>query len=218
MKKGDKVEAADPDTGKHREGHTVTAALVNHDYDLIDVAIRQADGAVTTLHTTAKHPFWNDTRHMWVPAGKLKAGDALNTVDNTQVHVVKVKIRPGDRDMYNLTVANLHTYYVLAGRTPVLVHNNNGSCDVWRTEFDNFPKGEQKHVRQVSDEQTMRDAFERWTTGAEQLPARGPKIPEVYRLEDGTVIQWRTASASGRSGNRYCARQRWKNIEGALAS
>lgn len=38
VKKGDKVEAADPDTGKHREGHTVTAALVNHDYDLIDVA------------------------------------------------------------------------------------------------------------------------------------------------------------------------------------
>jgi hypothetical protein len=27
--------------------------------------------------------------------------------------------------MYNLTVAELHTYYVIAGNTPVLVHN----CD-----------------------------------------------------------------------------------------
>ncbi|GHA77620.1 hypothetical protein GCM10010345_94030 [Streptomyces canarius] len=27
--------------------------------------------------------------------------------------------------MYNLTVSDLHTYYVLAGETPVLVHNSN---------------------------------------------------------------------------------------------
>ena len=40
-------------------------------------------------------------------------------------------------------------------------------------------------------------AFEKWTAGAERLPARGPKIPDVYKLEDGTVIQWRGASRSG---------------------
>ena len=28
--------------------------------------------------------------------------------------------------MHNLTVDNLHTYYVLAGTTPVLVHNEGG--------------------------------------------------------------------------------------------
>ncbi|MDT5036218.1 MAG: Pretoxin domain, partial [Micromonosporaceae bacterium] len=28
--------------------------------------------------------------------------------------------------MLNLTVAYLHTYYVLAGNTPVLVHNDGG--------------------------------------------------------------------------------------------
>ncbi|MDX2853096.1 polymorphic toxin-type HINT domain-containing protein [Streptomyces sp. PA03-3a] len=141
VKKGDKVEAADPDTGKHREGHTVTATLVNHDYDLVDVAIRQADGAVITLHTTAKHPFWNDTRRTWVPAGKLKAGDALNTVDNTQVRVVKVTIRLGDRDMYNLTVADLHTYYVLAGATPVLVHNSQTCGPIYENPGHHDPVG-----------------------------------------------------------------------------
>lgn len=30
--------------------------------------------------------------------------------------------------MYNLTVERLHTYYVLAGATPVLVHNSGGLC------------------------------------------------------------------------------------------
>jgi hypothetical protein len=33
---------------------------------------------------------------------------------------------------YNLTVEGLHTYYVLAGQTPVLVHNS--SCTVYRTQ------------------------------------------------------------------------------------
>ncbi|MFD9265381.1 hypothetical protein ACFWB1_26590 [Streptomyces goshikiensis] len=86
---------------------------------------------------------------------------------------------------------------MLAGETPVLVHNSNGLCGVWQSEFDNLPKGKQGHVREMPDEETMRGAFERWTAGAEQLPARGPKIPNVYRLQDGTVIQWRTASTSG---------------------
>jgi hypothetical protein len=31
--------------------------------------------------------------------------------------------------MYNLTVAGVHTYYVLAGYTPVLVHNSCGISD-----------------------------------------------------------------------------------------
>ncbi|AZP23345.1 hypothetical protein EJC51_20175 [Streptomyces aquilus] len=31
----------------------------------------------------------------------------------------------GDARTYNLTVDDLHTYYVLAGQTPVLVHNSN---------------------------------------------------------------------------------------------
>jgi hypothetical protein len=35
--------------------------------------------------------------------------------------------------MYNLTVKDLHTYYVLAGQTPVLVHN--AGCDEWAATF-----------------------------------------------------------------------------------
>jgi hypothetical protein len=34
----------------------------------------------------------------------------------------------GAGEMRDLTVADTHTYYVLAGKTPVLVHNNN--CDL----------------------------------------------------------------------------------------
>ncbi|MFJ3822033.1 HNH/endonuclease VII fold putative polymorphic toxin [Streptomyces nodosus] len=125
IKTGDKVETADPGSGRHEGPRVVTATHVNHDYDLIDLDIRQADGTLATIHTTYKHPFWDDTRHAWIPAGQLTVGHALNTAANTHVYVANVKVRPGDRDMYNLTVADLHTYYVLAGETPVLVHNSN---------------------------------------------------------------------------------------------
>ncbi|MEH0511674.1 DUF5615 family PIN-like protein [Streptomyces sp. B21-106] len=40
-------------------------------------------------------------------------------------YAVAVNDQVGSADMYNLTVDDLHTYYVLAGETPVLVHNSN---------------------------------------------------------------------------------------------
>ncbi|MFR9797801.1 polymorphic toxin-type HINT domain-containing protein [Streptomyces sp. MS06] len=124
IKVGDKVESANPGNGRHQGPHKVTATLVNHDYDLVDLRIRRPDGSMDTLHTTAKHPFWDETLHAWVAAGGLRVGHALSTADDHQVQVDKVTPRSGDRDMYNLTVDDLHTYYVLAGETPVLVHNS----------------------------------------------------------------------------------------------
>lgn len=34
-------------------------------------------------------------------------------------------------------------------------------------------------------------------SGVDLLPPRGPKVPEVFKLDDGTVVQWRTGSRSG---------------------
>ncbi|MEU6275237.1 polymorphic toxin-type HINT domain-containing protein [Streptomyces populi] len=124
IKPGDRVESADPTTGKHRGPRSVEARLVHHDNDLVDVVIRGADGHEATLHTTSRHPFWDDTVHTWIPAGKLKPGHVLNTATDHHVRINKVTARPGATDMYNLTVQQLHTYYVLAGSTPVLVHNS----------------------------------------------------------------------------------------------
>ncbi|MEU6070210.1 polymorphic toxin-type HINT domain-containing protein [Streptomyces sp. NPDC047082] len=131
IKPGDRVESADPKTGKHRGPRKVTARLVHHDNDLVDITIRGTDGQEATLHTTSRHPFWDDTLHAWIPAGKLKPGHALNTATNHHVRIDTVIARPGAADMYNLTVQQLHTYYVLAGATPVLVHNTCGEGKVW---------------------------------------------------------------------------------------
>ncbi|MFE2540979.1 polymorphic toxin-type HINT domain-containing protein [Actinacidiphila glaucinigra] len=120
---GDRVATADPDTGKRKGARQVTTVWQNHDYDLVDLDVRQPNGTVATIHTTAKHLVWDDTVHKWVPTSKLIAGHALNTETGHHAIVTRVKVRLGDRDMYNLTVEDLHTYYVLAGTTPVLVHN-----------------------------------------------------------------------------------------------
>ncbi|MGW1557705.1 polymorphic toxin-type HINT domain-containing protein [Streptomyces sp. NPDC002144] len=130
LKPGDKVVAADPQTGKRRGARTVTARIVHLDNDLVDVTIHGSDGHTATLHTTSNHPFWDGTSHAWVPAGALQPGHTLNTSTDHHAQIVGVETRPGQGDMYNLTVEQLHTYYVLAGNTPVLVHNSNGCPEV----------------------------------------------------------------------------------------
>lgn len=126
---GDEVAAADPTTGKREGSREVTALLVHRDNDLVDLTIRTADGRTSTVHTTSRHPFWDDTLQAWIPAGNLEPGHALNTATDSHVTIVDVAAQAGSADMYNLTVDELHTYYVLAGRTPVLVHNAGGSKD-----------------------------------------------------------------------------------------
>ncbi|WP_258574746.1 polymorphic toxin-type HINT domain-containing protein [Streptomyces shenzhenensis] len=130
IKSGDKVESADPKTGKHVGPRTVQHVWINNDDDLLDLTIRAKDGHTATLHTTANHPFWNDTTHGWVPAGKLHRDDALNTAANGHVYVVATRRTQGAANRWNLTVQHLHTYYVLAGTTPVLVHNTCGDVEL----------------------------------------------------------------------------------------
>jgi len=129
IKDGDKVESANPNTGKKEGGRTVQHVWINHDTDLLDVTISTGHGHTAVIHTTSNHPFWDQTTHTWVPAGKLHPGNKLATSGNQHPTVVATKATPGAANRWNLTVKQLHTYYVLAGSTPILVHNCNDSVD-----------------------------------------------------------------------------------------
>ncbi|MER7757196.1 polymorphic toxin-type HINT domain-containing protein [Kitasatospora sp. NPDC097643] len=122
IKVGDRVESADQGTATDQGGRTVIAQLVHDDEDLINLEVT-ADGVSSTIKTTSNHPFWDETDHAWVPASKLIAGHALKTDTDERILVAAVNSVRGHAQMYNLTVAQLHTYYVIAGATPVLVHN-----------------------------------------------------------------------------------------------
>jgi hypothetical protein len=94
IKPGESVEAADPGTGKHQGPHTVLATLVNHDHDLIDLAIDTGHGHTATLHTTAEHPFHDATTHTWTPAGKLPPGHTLTTEDGQPARIKTITHTP----------------------------------------------------------------------------------------------------------------------------
>ncbi|MFE7114037.1 polymorphic toxin-type HINT domain-containing protein, partial [Streptomyces sp. NPDC057654] len=123
---GERVVATNPVTGE-TTGRKVTDLIVTeHDKNFNELTINTRHGS-ERLTATYEHPFWSPSRHTWVEAAKLKAGTTLRTVDGSTVTVQKNRAYTEHARTYNLTVKELHTYYVLAGRTPILVHNAN--CD-----------------------------------------------------------------------------------------
>jgi RHS repeat-associated protein len=128
IKTGDKVESADPATGKEEGGRSVQHVWINHDHDLLDVTVTTGPGHTSTIHTTANHPFWDESTHTWVPAGNLHPGHHLASTNGNHPVVLTIKPAPGTANRWNLTVQQLHTYYVVAGGTSVLVHNTNTGC------------------------------------------------------------------------------------------
>ncbi|WP_370128157.1 polymorphic toxin-type HINT domain-containing protein [Streptacidiphilus sp. EB103A] len=137
IKAGDTVESADPGTGKDVGGRTVQHVWINHDNDLLDVTVNTGNGHPSVIHTTANHPFWDDTTRTWTRADHLKAGDKLASTTGHHPTVLNVKTTPGAANRWNLTVAQLHTYYVLAGNMPVLVHNTCGGIPYNSNELSN---------------------------------------------------------------------------------
>jgi hypothetical protein len=122
---GDTVLATDPET-REAGPRTVLALHVNQDTDLTDLTVRDKNGDTTVVHTTDEHPFWNNTDQTWTDADTLEPGDELRSTTGPGPTVAQVITFTGATTMYNLTVADIHTYYVLAGNTPVLVHNDGG--------------------------------------------------------------------------------------------
>ncbi|GAA3222927.1 polymorphic toxin-type HINT domain-containing protein [Nonomuraea helvata] len=117
IKVGDRVWAADPETGK-RTLRTV-ARLFHRTVDSL-VRITTAGG---TLSATDGHPFWVQGKG-WTRAEDLRPGDALQNPSGAAEPVQAVSGSEGPVDVYNFEVETDHTYYVYAGSTPVLVHNN----------------------------------------------------------------------------------------------
>lgn len=129
LKPGDKVLATDPETGK-TEPKTVDATIKGQGAkQLVKVTI-DVDGAKGTktseVTATDGHPFWVPELREWIDATDLKAGQWLQTGAGTRVQVTALeRWTAASTSVHNLTVGDFHTYYVLAGSTPVLVHNAN---------------------------------------------------------------------------------------------
>lgn len=119
---GDEVLATDPATGKSASKKVTRLIRTEADKHFNELSIA-TEGGIKKLTATYEHPFWSPSEGEWIPAGDLAPGMTLLTDEADTVIVTANRKYTQNARTYNLTVDDLHTYYVLAGQTPVLVHN-----------------------------------------------------------------------------------------------
>ncbi|MGW2857184.1 polymorphic toxin-type HINT domain-containing protein [Streptomyces sp. NPDC001215] len=120
---GDTVLATDPLTGRTVPRKVSRLIITDGDKHFDELTITTPDGP-RKLTATYEHPFWSPSAHQWVKARDLTPGTTLLSTNGTTVSVQANQAFDQRTRTYNLTVEELHTYYVMAGATPVLVHNS----------------------------------------------------------------------------------------------
>ncbi|MEV8532132.1 polymorphic toxin-type HINT domain-containing protein [Streptomyces sp. NPDC051211] len=126
VKVGDTILATDPQTGETRPKKVTATITTPDDKEFTDLTLTDdaaPRGPPSTLTSTRRHPHWNETRKQWVDAGDFAPGDQLIQPDGRTLTVNAKRNYPHTVTTHNLTVDDFHTYYVLAGATPILVHN-----------------------------------------------------------------------------------------------
>ncbi|MGY6656849.1 polymorphic toxin-type HINT domain-containing protein [Amycolatopsis sp. TRM77291] len=141
VKVGDKVIATDPTTGKTAVKEVTDVRAHRADGKLYEISVDSAGGK-GKITATDEHPFWVESLGRWLGAEDLKAGYRFLTADNRPATVTGTRSFSDVRQVYNLTVDGIHTYYVGAGSgqttaADVLVHN----CGPLYSELDNGRAG-----------------------------------------------------------------------------
>ncbi|MFF6784174.1 polymorphic toxin-type HINT domain-containing protein [Streptomyces sp. NPDC012510] len=123
---GDKVAASDVETDD-TQTRTVTRTIKGEGKKRLVTITVDTDGrsgdATSTITATDGHPFWLPDLAQWVDAGDLKRGQWLSTGSGSWIQITAVKAHRAQATVHNLSVEGLHTFYVLAGAAPTLVHN-----------------------------------------------------------------------------------------------
>ncbi|MFF3819282.1 polymorphic toxin-type HINT domain-containing protein [Streptomyces bluensis] len=211
---GDMVLATDPETGESGP-REVTRLIVTEDDKHFNKLSIATDEGIETLTATFEHPFWSPSENRWVEASDLKPGATLLTDDGDTVIVTDNKPFTKHARTYNLTVDDLHTYYVLAGETPVLVHNSNGcinwaanSVKTWGHTFKTHGAGAKNtkaltdRARSTGNQQGQwldNDAAAEFLKGlhVEGAGPRSVRIPDGLGqviMPDGSIVQARAAT------------------------
>ncbi|WP_327373343.1 polymorphic toxin-type HINT domain-containing protein [Streptomyces sp. NBC_01216] len=152
---GDKVAVTDPETGQTTTREVVGTIVTEGDKHFVNLTIENNTGNTSTLNSTTTHPFWVPSTHTWTDAGNLKPGMTLHTPTGDTATIEQVNHYNKRQRTHDLTINNIHTYYVLAGATPVLVHN----CNNLTADDARFPAAHvlDEHVN-VSDQRLIQMA------------------------------------------------------------
>jgi hypothetical protein len=124
---GDLVLTTDTETGETVEKKVVSTITTEDDKDFTEITI-STKGDLSSIVATDTHPFWVPELKKWIKAGDLQVGQWLRTSAGTHVQITAVSYYTKRQRTHDLTIDDVHAYYVLAGATPVLVHNCNLSA------------------------------------------------------------------------------------------
>ncbi|WP_158578954.1 LamG-like jellyroll fold domain-containing protein [Spongiactinospora rosea] len=132
VKVGDYVLATDPEAGYSTSRPITTVITGDGVKNLVEITV-DIDGprgnATDEITATDEHPFWVPALHEWVGAARLQPGMWLQTSAGTYVQITALDRHTATQRVHNLTVADVHTYHVLAGSHAALVHNDNPLSD-----------------------------------------------------------------------------------------
>ncbi|MEU8702627.1 Hint domain-containing protein [Streptomyces sp. NPDC048680] len=198
---GDRVEATDPYSGLTRARRVERAITTRDDKDFTRLVFRTGGGpAVVTATDT--HPFWVVGQRRWTDAGDIAPGMTLRSTDGSLLTVAGVNRYTQRQTTHDLTVTGIHTYYVLAGATPVLVHNSD--CPKMSSVIDEDPalvKAAQQAGKNQDVQRDLDNLFEQLSRG-NMNPGRGSKALT------GTDVTY----ARGRNGGRLF----FRNVDGGI--
>ena len=174
---GEKVLAYNP-TSHKMELEPVLHVWINHDTDLVDLTLTRTTHAPHSailsktsevLHTNKKHPFLTKEKG-FVPVSRLKLGMHVLEANGTYGVVTGWKIVPGAKTMYNLEVAQDHTFTVGSGEW--VVHNCGAGLPKPLTDL-------QKSGYQL--EQHFMDRWSGWTKAARGAGRTAQDVVDVLQ-------------------------------------
>ncbi|MCZ0975075.1 polymorphic toxin-type HINT domain-containing protein [Streptomyces albulus] len=207
--------------------HTVSAVVVtDDDRDFVELTIAGPRGT-GTVRSTAHHLFYDVTTARWTKAAALKPGDRVQTTGTAVATVREVRAYRAAVRTYNLSVDGVHTYYVLAGDTPVLVHNcamkrdakslkgvkvprQYQGLDTAHVRKNHFPGGSGVTPRKDMWPAQMTDA--RLAQIAQQAMRNNPKVigydPETQMIQavavvEGKMVQFQIPRGGGEMRSIY---------------
>ncbi|MBB2934390.1 hypothetical protein FHX82_001410 [Amycolatopsis bartoniae] len=214
---GDAVVATDP-AGGRTGAHSVLQVIRGFGVKYLVAVTVDVDGAAGdatgTIEATEAHPFWVTDERRWREAGDLHPGQHLRTPEGRDVEVVVTRTWTETREVFNLSVEGVHTYYVHAGpasasSVAVLVHNTN-CIDAM---LDNASEKKVRDVHMpggslVTSDKSVFDAgvdLDALVDKANACPCRGPNANGNFErlVDNGSPVGRLSQDAGGLPTNWY---------------
>ncbi|MFF2624829.1 RHS repeat-associated core domain-containing protein [Kitasatospora griseola] len=185
VSQNDTVISSDPETGATNPEPVVATIYTPDDTQFTTLTITDnASGATSKLTSTAHHPYWDATTRQWTDARDLTPGHELQTVQGTATTTAVSTYSTTARAAYNLTVAEFHTYYVVTGNTPILVHNTSPFCG---RPFGNRSGGDEFHGSDYSLDEIVQFVHGHTGGGNPAMGRPGPNEIETTLRSAGPV-------------------------------